>query len=280
MPTVPGRGGAASGARPFLARGAAGGTPIVSSPGGGGGGGSGTPFGNDLSISTVSRFTRNPDSTRSLNTLRSSANGDPPDTRGDFVPGCTRPSSATWKSPAPASRVRGERPALRGRRRRRRLLSPPLASRLRLVRTVNFDDPPSRIALSRSSKGLVDRGRPRAARARRGRGRVEVETTGWPPRRKRRRRANAAGRPPRAPSRARRDAPRGSSRERRCPRSSPRARAVAAAERNARRPVRRPRRLLKLDRFAGESERGARDSPPPWTRPSRCRRSAAAETWT
>ena len=57
------------------------------SPGGGGGGGSGTPFGKDRSISTVSRFTLNPVSTRSLSTLRLSAKGDPPETRGDFVLG-------------------------------------------------------------------------------------------------------------------------------------------------------------------------------------------------
>ena len=148
MPTSPGGGGGGGGGGPF-ARGAAGGTPIVSSPGGGGGGGSGTPFGNDLSISTVSRFTRNPDSTRSLNTLRSSANGDPPDTRGDFLPGDATQlgdmggAGETWEVSRPGE---SSVDAFAGEGVDAVSVSAALwLSGSRLVRTVNFDEgnPPS-----------------------------------------------------------------------------------------------------------------------------------------
>ena len=65
-------------------------TPTFSNPFGGGGGGKGTPGGSARSISTCSNETRNPDSTRSLNTLLSSANGDldgdPIESRGEFFP--------------------------------------------------------------------------------------------------------------------------------------------------------------------------------------------------
>ena len=113
------------------------------SPGGGGGGGSGTPFGNDRSNSTVSRFTLNPDSTRSLNTLRLSLKGDPPETRGDFLPG-----DATQLGDLGDADTRVSRPGES---------AVPFASEgvetvsssaarvagSRVVRTVKFDDPPS-----------------------------------------------------------------------------------------------------------------------------------------
>ena len=142
MPMSPGGGGGGGGGGPF-ARGAAGGTPIVSSPGGGGGGVSGAPFGNDLSISTVSRFTRNPDSTRSLNTLRSSANGDPPDTRGDFLPGDATQLGDLEVAGARVSRPGESAPPFAGEGVDAVSVSAARVSGSRLVRTVNFDDPPS-----------------------------------------------------------------------------------------------------------------------------------------
>jgi hypothetical protein len=134
-----GGGGGGGGGGPFD-RGGAGGTPIVSSPGGGGGGGSGTPFGNDRSISTVSRFTLNPDSTRSLNTLRSSANGDPPETRGDFLPGDATQLGDLGDADAFASVSRpGESAAISSRAGE----GVETVSGSGRVRTVNLDDPPS-----------------------------------------------------------------------------------------------------------------------------------------
>ena len=138
-------GGGGGGGGPFDL-GGAGGTPIVSSPGGGGGGGSGTPFGNDRSISTVSRFTLNPDSTRSLNTLRSSANGDPPETRGDFLPGDATQLGDLGDADAFASVERpGESAAISSRAGEgvETVSASGRVSGSGRVRTVNLDDPPS-----------------------------------------------------------------------------------------------------------------------------------------
>jgi hypothetical protein len=140
MPISPGGGGGGGGGGGPFDRGGAGGTPIVSSPGGGGGGGSGTPFGNDRSISTVSRFTLNPDSTRSLNTLRSSANGDPLETRGDFLPGDATQLGDLGDADAFASVERpGESAAISSRAGE----GVETVSGSGRVRTVNLDDPPS-----------------------------------------------------------------------------------------------------------------------------------------